>query len=143
VIARRYRYTTSLTSFSAIFVSTIDNPAKMSSTSSQEPDEAELKRREIGTAAAVLSLSGPCRGVGDIYLTCVATAGLGMCRSFRADFEQCAKATAEGSTEMLQQIGEQMCGHIEGKEEKLLGAARLINLHNLSNQQAMQPSQQN
>ena len=58
---------------------------------SEEPDEAELQRREISTAAAVMSISGRCRQIGDVYLTCVATAGLGMCRSLRANFERCAK----------------------------------------------------
>mmetsp|Transcript_106818 Transcript_106818/g.159732 ORF Transcript_106818/g.159732 Transcript_106818/m.159732 type:complete len:120 (+) Transcript_106818:114-473(+) len=107
-----------------------------------DPDETELRQREIGTAAAVLSLSGPCRGVGDLYLTCVATAGLGMCRSFRSDFEQCSKSTAESSTEMLGSIGEQMYGRMHNKEDRLLEAARMINLHNLSNLQSIRPAQQ-
>jgi hypothetical protein len=101
--------------------------APSKSTSEVRPDKAELQRREISTAAAVMSISGPCRQVGDIYLTCVATAGLGMCRSLRATFEQCAKGTAENSTEMLGGLSAQMCGHVEGEEEQMLCAARLVN----------------
>ena len=106
---------------------------------------AEMRNAEINTAAAVLSLSGPCRQVGDVYLACVATAGLGMCRSLRYNFEQCAKATSEESKEMLAGIGNQMFGYVENQDEQLLQAARMINLHNLSNRQAMeqQPSGQN
>ena len=92
-----------------------------------EPDEAELRRREISTAAAVMSIAGPCRQVGDIYLACVATAGLGMCRQLRATFEQCAKGTAEQSTAMLGGFGEQVCAHVSDPDEQLLCAAQLVN----------------
>ena len=101
--------------------------ASSTTASQQAPSEAELRQREISTAAAVLSISGPCRQVGDIYLTCVATAGLGMCRSLRATFEQCAKQTAENSTSMLRGLGDQVCAHVEGEDEKLLCAANMVN----------------
>ena len=97
------------------------------SSASAEPDEAELRNREISTAAAVMSISGPCRQVGDIYLACVATAGLGMCRQLRATFEQCAKGTAEQSTAMLGGFGEQVCAHISDRDEQLLCAAQIVN----------------
>jgi hypothetical protein len=64
--------------------------------------------------------------VGDLYLTCVATAGLGMCRSLRAQFELCAKANQESSMQMLQELGREICSHVPEKEQ-LLCAADLIN----------------
>lgn len=81
--------------------------------------------QEIKTAAAILSLSGPCRAVGDIYLACVATAGVGQCRHLRASFEQCAKATAPGSKEYLGMLGELNCPPDE--KDKELCAAHLVN----------------
>jgi hypothetical protein len=105
--------------------------------SSHEQEEVEIKR-QINTAVAALSMMGPCRGVGDVYLGCVATSDIDMCRSVRADFEQCATTSAAGSLEILEQVGEHMLGHMASKEEKLLGVATLINLHNLSNLKALQ-----
>lgn len=81
--------------------------------------------QEINIASAILSLSGPCRSVGDIYLACVATTGLGQCRHLRASFEQCAKATAAESKEYLSVIGEMNCPPDE--KDKELCAALLVN----------------
>jgi hypothetical protein len=115
--------------------------ARMSSTSvqvsSQEQGKVESKRN-IDTAVAAVSMLGPCRGVGDRYLGCVATSDHDMRRSFGADFEQCVKASEAGSLKILDQIGELMLGHMENKEERLLGVATSINLHNLSNLKALQ-----
>ena len=52
------------------------------------------QEQDIEMATALMSISGPYRVVGDIYLSCVGMAGLGMCRSLRAQFEQCAKESA-------------------------------------------------
>eukprot|EP00586_Coscinodiscus_wailesii_P014041 CAMPEP_0172504290 /NCGR_PEP_ID=MMETSP1066-20121228/177313_1 /TAXON_ID=671091 /ORGANISM="Coscinodiscus wailesii, Strain CCMP2513" /LENGTH=114 /DNA_ID=CAMNT_0013280405 /DNA_START=142 /DNA_END=483 /DNA_ORIENTATION=+ len=87
----------------------------------------EMREREINTAAAVMSTSGPCRQIGDVYLTCVATAGLGMCRGLRASYEQCAKETRDGSKVVLGTLANQACGHVDGQDEKLLCAANLVN----------------
>ena len=55
-----------------------------------------------------------------------------MCRSFRANFERCAVATASKSKEVLEQIGDQMFDQqYENKDERILQAARMINLQNL------------
>mmetsp|Transcript_21012 Transcript_21012/g.58174 ORF Transcript_21012/g.58174 Transcript_21012/m.58174 type:complete len:129 (-) Transcript_21012:1434-1820(-) len=78
----------------------------MSSTTDTDPAEPSLellREQEIDTAAAILSLNGPCRIVGDVYLTCVATAGLGQCRHLRASFEDCAKSTKDASRQFMQQ----------------------------------------
>lgn len=81
--------------------------------------------QEINTAAAILSLSGPCRAVGDVYLACVATAGLGQCRHLRAAFENCAKSTADDSKEYLEMVGDLNCPPDE--KDKAFCAAKLIN----------------
>lgn len=95
-----------------------------------QPDVQE----ELDTATAILSLSGPCRNIGDIYLTCVATRGLGQCRPLRAGFESCAKETANNSRTMLGTIGAQMFPDAEKEEDQALEAARMIN------RQLFQPS---
>jgi hypothetical protein len=95
------------------------NPGDTATETFSERDE------EINTAAAILSLSGPCRGVGDVYLACVATAGLGQCRHLRASFEQCAKATASGSKEYLGMLGE--LNSPPDEKDKELYAAQMVN----------------
>jgi hypothetical protein len=50
-----------------------------------------------------------------------------MCRSLRASFEQCAKATAEDNTQMVGDLAEQLCGHVENQDDKMFCAARLVN----------------
>jgi hypothetical protein len=93
-------------------------------------DKVERNRREISTATALVSLSGPCRRVGNLYLETVSMGSLGRSDLLRANFEECAKTSAAGSIEILEHIGERMAGHIESKEDKLIYAAQLINLHN-------------
>lgn len=101
----------------------------------EERDRAELESQEIDMAAAILSLSGPCRNVGDVYLACVATEGLGQCRALRAGFEQCSKETAKKSKLMLSSIGGQVFADLKSEEEQTLSAARLVN------RQLMEPQQ--
>lgn len=97
---------------------------------SQERDQQQ-QQGQIDTATALLSISGPCRSVGDVYLTCVATAGLGMCRSWRATFERCAKQTRDGyGMSMLRNIANsEMCSHIDNtkEEDKLMCATAIVN----------------
>jgi hypothetical protein len=100
-----------------------------------ETDPAESRRQEIDMAAAVLSLSGPCRNVGDMYLTCVATQGLGQCRALRSGFEQCSKETAANSKDMLASMGAQIFVDLKSEEEQTLSTARMVN------RQLMQPQQ--
>jgi hypothetical protein len=96
------------------------NPADPTKESVSERDA------EINTAAAILSLPGPCRAVGrDVYLACVATAGLGQCRHLRAQFEECAKATASGSKEYLGMLGE--LNSPPDEKDKELYTAQMIN----------------
>lgn len=96
--------------------------------------------QEITTAVAYLSSTGPCQGFGDLYLTCVATAGLAMCRSLRAEFERCSKAQQAVSVQVLQDLGEQLCRHIPDKGGATATAdrERLLCAANLMNQQLMQ-----
>lgn len=97
--------------------------------SSQAPDVQQ--QQEIDTAAAFLSLSGPCRQVGDVYLACVATAGLGQCRHLRASFEQCAKRSREESIAQLQLIGGEQ---FPNEKNKSLRAARMVLGHYMPRQ---------
>lgn len=90
---------------------------------SDQPDIQD----ELDTASAILSLSGPCRNIGDVYLTCVATRGLGQCRPLRADFESCAKETAKNSRAMLGSIGRSMFPDAGNEKDQALAAARMIN----------------
>ena len=92
------------------------------SASSESPER--LREAEIQTASAILSIGGPCRAIGDVYLTCVATAGLGQCRHLRASFEDCAKSTMEGSRAYLQTIGDQWC---KDEDDKTFCASQLVN----------------
>lgn len=94
---------------------------------SSSPPVIDLEQKEIQTASAILSLSGPCRNAGDIYLACVATSGLGMCRSLRASFEHCSKDTAQKSQDMLRTIGAELCPDANSVHEQTLCAARMIN----------------
>lgn len=87
------------------------------------PDPRE---QEIDTAAAFLSISGPCWQQGNIYLACVATAGLGMCRHLRASFEQCAKAKRELSIRQLEVIGKEQQNLCGKEDDKTHCAARLV-----------------
>lgn len=89
-------------------------------------EEPDIKQEQLDTAAAILSISGPCRNIGDIYLSCVATKGLGQCRPLRAGFESCAKETAANSRAMLGSIGAQMFPDADKKEDQALIAAQMI-----------------
>lgn len=86
--------------------------------------DKEVRDGEVNTATAILSLKGPCQGLGDIYLACVATAGLGQCRSLRASFEKCCHENKEESLRYLNMIGTQVCPDEEDKE---LCAALVLN----------------
>lgn len=92
----------------------------------EEEVRPDPRQQEIDTAAAFLSIAGPCYQAGNIYLACVATAGLGMCRHLRAAFEQCAKAHQETSRERLANIGQERCA---GQEDKVQCAARIVLQH--------------
>ena len=82
--------------------------------------ELTPQQQQINTAAAYLSTtSGPCRHIGDMYLTCVATAGLGMCKSYRYAYQQCvAEVSEEYGKNMLRDLADQVCGHIDAKGRK-------------------------
>lgn len=75
-----------------------------------------MPSRDFYKASSLLSIWGPCRHIGDSYLSCVVTEGMGMCKPIRRNFEQCATETAEYSIAMLDQISLQACSHISGKE---------------------------
>lgn len=104
-------------------------PEAAGASSSQQlgaPDySADEQRRlsEIETAVAFLSVSGPCRSVGDIYLACVAVAGLGQCRHLRAKFESCARNNPQ-SKSYLEDMSKQM---FPNAEDPILYAARMVN----------------
>ena len=92
-------------------------------------DAAQRRNEEeIDTAAAFLSLTGPCQQAGHVYLACVATAGLGMCRHLRASFTQCTVAHAAASRERLQGIGQERCSS-SNDNDKTLCAARIVLRH--------------
>mmetsp|Transcript_426 Transcript_426/g.586 ORF Transcript_426/g.586 Transcript_426/m.586 type:complete len:136 (-) Transcript_426:413-820(-) len=112
--------------------------ASPSTASDQRPAEQHQlnMETEINTAAAILSIAGPCRALGDVYLTCVAIAGLGECRHLRATFEQCAKASQESSRGYLDMIGSQWC---EDKDDKVFCAAQMVNQQLMM--QAYEPKQ--
>jgi hypothetical protein len=105
----------------------------------QEPTFCQLRAQEVDTASAFLSIEGPCRQVGNVYLACVATAGLGMCRSLLAEFEACAKDTQLEAREQLTLIGQRNC---EGSDDPQLCAAQMALRHYLpiQHQQQHQPS---
>lgn len=77
-----------------------------------------LRAREINTAKALLSISGPCRAIGQIYLTCVAMSGeLGRCHPWKSAFEKCARTERTSddsySNQILLSLGtSEMCNHI-------------------------------
>jgi hypothetical protein len=64
-----------------------------------------------------LSIWGPCRRVGDEYLSCVVTAGMGMCKPLRRNFERCATETSGHAVEMLDQLSLQACTHLDNDKE--------------------------
>ena len=86
------------------------------------------RTQEIDTAAAFLMIEGPCRQVANIYLACVATAGLGQCRHLRASFADCAKQFRTEAQEQLELIGMQQCAK---QNDKVLCAAQLALRHYL------------
>jgi hypothetical protein len=110
---------------------------------SEQPQGPPLSRQEqeIEMATALMSVSGPCRVVGDVYLSCVATAGLGMCRTLRAQFEQCANESAPESREMLNMFSQQACAHIGDDDQngRLQCGAQLVMQQVLSAGQQRQP----
>ena len=99
-----------------------------------QADQEDIQQEVLDTASAILSISGPCRQIGDIYLACVATKGLGQCRPLRAGFEGCAKENATNSMAMLGSIGSQMFPDASNEKEQTLMTAQMIN------QQLFQPS---
>jgi hypothetical protein len=86
----------------------------------QQAPALSHQEQEIETATALMSVSGPCRVVGDVYLSCVATAGLGMCRSLRVQFEQCVNESAPESRQMLDLFSQQVCAFIPDDDQKRL-----------------------
>lgn len=101
--------------------------ASTTTESSLSNNNTNERQQEIETAVAFLSISGPCKSRGDIYLACVATAGLGMCRHLRASFEQCARNNPS-SIAYLKEIGNRMCSEVqEENNERMLCAARIVN----------------
>ena len=100
-------------------------PPAESSNSSGDGDDAgqpviSPRQQRIDTATAYLcTASGPCRSIGDVYLACVATAGLGMCKSYRHAYQNCTKkCSGTIGRDMLQGLGEQACSHIECTNEQ-------------------------
>lgn len=107
----------------------------------QGKEKGEQTQNDIDSAAAFISSTGPCQGFGDLYLVCVATAGLGMCRSLRAQFEQCAKTQHKASKKVLQELGSQLCPHItdsDNDHDHDKDRERVLCAANLMNQQLMQ-----
>jgi hypothetical protein len=94
---------------------------------SAESEGDSPNENDIQTATAFLSTTGPCRAVGDLYLTCVATAGLGMCRNLRAEFERCTRDTQPLSRQLLRELGDQLCRQHAAEEDRWLCAADLVN----------------
>lgn len=72
-----------------------------------------LPSREFYKATSFLSIWGPCRGIGDEYLSCVTTEGMGMCKPLRRQFEQCTNETRNIAITMLDQLALQACSHVE------------------------------
>lgn len=66
-----------------------------------------MPSREFYRATSLLSIWGPCRRIGDEYLSCVVTEGMGMCKPLRGHFERCATETAGYSMAMLDQLAMQ------------------------------------
>lgn len=99
----------------------------------QQPD-GDPREQEINTAAAFLSIDGPCRQVANVYLACVATAGLGMCRHLRANFEDCAKSTRQEAREQITFIGG-ATSQCEKHDDQTLCAAQMALKHYLPPQQ--------
>ena len=75
---------------------------------SQPPPNNDYRR-----AASLISIWGPCRRVGDEYLSCVVTAGMGQCKPLRRLFETCAQETSGHAVGLLDQLALQACGHVE------------------------------
>jgi len=64
-----------------------------------------LRQKEIDSAAAIVSMTRPCRAVGDLYLMCVATTTTAMeqCRSFQTQFANCTQQHHNDSQTYMQQ----------------------------------------
>mmetsp|Transcript_27807 Transcript_27807/g.36949 ORF Transcript_27807/g.36949 Transcript_27807/m.36949 type:complete len:133 (-) Transcript_27807:315-713(-) len=102
-------------------------PTAAAADSGIESSPSTTSKREIEVATALMSIWGPCRGVSDAYLACVATSGLGMCKPIRNAFEQCASTFEESSREDLNMLGSHMCSHeAEGSEERLQCASQIV-----------------
>ena len=86
--------------------------------------EAVAMPSEIYRATSFISIWGPCRRVGDEYLSCVVTAGMGMCKPLRRNFERCAAETSEHAIEMLDQLALQACSHLDNSQEHKSNADR-------------------
>jgi hypothetical protein len=92
----------------------------------QEQEPPSIKVQEIEMATALMSIAGPCRIVGDIYLSCVATAGLGQCRSLRAQFEQCGIQSAPESRVMLGKFSKKACAQIDDDQDQMQCGAQMV-----------------
>ena len=90
-----------------------DDEAKPSSLPSTDTAATTVPSQDFVRAASLISIWGPCRRVGDEYLSCVVTAGMGMCKPLRRTFEQCAQETSDHAVGMLDQLALQACSHID------------------------------
>lgn len=78
----------------------------------EEQPSKVLPTQDFYKSVAYLSIWGPCRGVGDEYLNCVVTEGMGMCKPLRRTFEKCAMETSGSGVQMLDQLANQACQHV-------------------------------
>jgi len=121
-------------------------PAATPSTAAGAPttNDDRSRNREFYRAASFLSIWGPCRGIGDAYLSCVLSEGLGMCKPVRRVFEQCGADTSVYSLAMLDRVGDQACSHIPESEQNVPArrncAAQFI-LKQYNQEQAQQQQQ--
>ena len=76
-----------------------------------------LPTDDLYRATSLISIWGPCRRVGDEYLSCVVTSGMGMCKPLRRNFERCATETSEHALGMLDQLAVQACSHLDNVKE--------------------------
>ena len=92
---------------------TPSGPTTPAAGSDQNSTTDAVPSRIFYKATSFLSIWGPCRRVGDEYLSCVTTEGMGMCKPLRRHFEQCASETSGYSIAMLDQLAIQACSHVD------------------------------
>ena len=85
--------------------------------------DPEVRDSEVATATTFVSINGPCRGFGNVYLACVAKS-CGALSTLREKFESCCNEYKEESLSNLKVIGTSICPEEEDKE---LCAALVIN----------------